>query len=81
MADLLKDSDDFEQYKDSLWTLVSNEVNRYYPMYMRLEDNDRASFHDLLNKMDFPLFGRYNLKLVSKKRLKLFFFVLKAKYT
>lgn len=48
---------------------------------MRLEDNDRASFHDVLNKMDFPLFGRYNLKLVSKKRLKLFFFVLKANYT
>lgn len=81
MADLLKDSNDFEQYKDSLWTLVSNEVNRYYPMYKGLEGNDKASFHDLLKKIDFPLFGRYNLKLVSKKRLKLFFFLFKAKYT
>jgi hypothetical protein len=80
MASLLFQSCTFNLYKDSLYQLFSEEIKVYYPMYNVLQGELRIRFSSLIREIRFPLLGRYDLKFLSRKRIKLFFFILKVKY-
>lgn len=79
IVDFLKDNVFFDGCKDSFFVLISDCINTFYPSYHSLAGEQRKRLAELLKKVHFPLLGRYNLKLLSKKRVKLFFFVLKLK--
>lgn len=80
VLDLLKRNNCLADYKKALHVAIADCINRYYKEYSSLLFNE---LHGLLGEVictsEYPILGRYNLKLVSKKRLKLFFFVLKLK--
>ena len=80
IANFLKDSGYFESCKESFFIAVSSAINTYFPLYKSLVGEQRKRFVDLISGIRFPVFGYYNLKLVSYKRLKLFFFLLKVKW-
>lgn len=80
MASLLFQTCRFDCFKDSLYQLLSKEMNVYYPMYKALRGKERAAMCGMIREIRFPILGRYDLKLLSKKRIELIFFVLKAKY-
>jgi glycosyltransferase involved in cell wall biosynthesis len=69
----------FEAFKEQLWVYVSKVINYHYPQYKNLQGTEKEVFAKLINDIHFPLWGRYNLKLLSKKRIKLFFFLLKIR--
>lgn len=79
IGDLLKSNVCFGDYKEPFYITLSDCINRYFQQYKSLLGEERRKFISLINTTCYPLFGRYNLKLISKKRLKLFFFVLKLK--
>lgn len=76
---LLKENGAWKKYRNELYVLTSRWLRVYYPFYQGLDGNEWNVLCDLLRRIHFPLVGRYDLRLISKKRLKLFFFVLKAK--
>ena len=69
----------FEAFKEQLWTYASKAINYHYTQYKNLHGTEREQLVKLINDIHFPLLGRYNLKLFSKKRIKLFFFLLKLR--
>ncbi len=80
VIDVLNKTGLSEHFRESEYVMISNYLKVYYNQYNALIGQDRVDFMKLLNDVHFPLWGRYNLKLFSKKRLKLFFFVLKLKW-
>jgi hypothetical protein len=80
MASLLFQTCRFDCFKESLYQLLSKELNVYYPLYKTLGGKERIAMCDMIRGIRFPVVGRYNLKLLSKKRIKLLLFVMKAKY-
>ena len=79
LVNLLEKCDAFDTYKESFYILASQYFNILFPMYRALVASERNELVELIKWSRFPLFGRYDLKLLSKKRVKLFFFVLKLK--
>ena len=80
MATLLFQTCKFDCFKNSLYQLLSKELNVYFTRYKALEGKERTELCGMIREIRFPVFGRYDLRLLSKKRIKLLFFVLKAKY-
>ena len=70
----------FEVFKEQLWVYASKVINYHYPQYKNWQGIEKELLVKLVNDIDFPLMGRYNLKLLSMKRIKLFFFLLKLKW-
>lgn len=77
---LLMENGCFNDYKEAFYISLSYNINRYYWQYKVLPSNERDKLVSLIKRTKFPLFGRYSLQLFSKKRVKLFFFVLKLKW-
>ena len=69
----------FETFKEQLWVYASKVINYHYSQYKNWQGTEKERLVKLVNDIHFPLIGRYNLKLLSKKRIKLFFFLLKLK--
>ena len=63
-----------------LQILLSHYMHVYCMYYRLMTETDRLRLSRLLSFVKFPLFGRYDLKLLSKKRVQLLFFVLRTKY-
>lgn len=81
VVDCLKQHQCFNTFKDALYEQCSEWINRYYAHYQRLTVEEKKAFRSVIRRMDFPVGGRrYSLKLLSKKRVKLFFYILKTKY-
>jgi len=70
----------FEAFKEQLWVYASKVVNYHYPQYKNWQGTEKEQLVKVVNDIHFPLWGRYNLKLLSMKRIKLFFFLLKLKW-
>ncbi len=79
LVDTLRQRGALKRYESSVWRRMSEEIHLHYPSYVGLKGDERKRLCRLIREMHFPLFGRYNLKLISKKRLRLFFFVLELK--
>lgn len=79
IANLLKNKYCFSDFKESFYITLSDSINKYYLQYKSFLGEEKKKFVSLIQMVHFPLFGRYNLKPISKKRLKLFSFVLKLK--
>lgn len=80
VVEALQDTRQLDLYKGSVQTLLSFYMHTFFPTYRRLEKDYRKRLYRIMRMVDFPTIGRYcNLKLLSKKRVKLFFFVLKLK--
>lgn len=79
LIDALQEKHMLKEFEKSVHRRMSEELHVYYPRYASLKGGDRQRLASVLKSMNFPLLGRYNLKLLSKKRVKLFFFVLKLK--
>ena len=80
LVEALSQNGVLKRYEPSIWRRISEEIHLHYPNYVSLVGDERQRLCQLMRKIHFPLFGRYNLKLFSKKRLKLLFFVLKLKW-
>ena len=76
---LLEGSGVFQNYKEQFYKRFSLYINIYYRQYSNLGGDSNISFVKLVHDCNFPLLGRYNLNLISRKRLKLFFFIAKVK--
>lgn len=70
----------FEAFKEQLWVYASKVINYHYPQYKNWHGTKKEQLVKVVNDIRFPLMGRYNLKLLSMKRIKLFFFLLKLKW-
>ena len=80
VVEVLEKKNELNRYRKPLQILLSHYVHKYYLHYQVLEKEDRIRLRELLKLVRFPMFGRYDLKLLSKKRIQLLFFVLKTKY-
>lgn len=80
LIDLLEGDHAFSIYRESFYVLASKYFNTLFPSYQKMEGFDRIELIELIKKSRFPFFGRYDLKVFSRKRMKLFFFVLKLKW-
>ena len=78
--DILVGSGVFEDFKEQLWIYASKVINYHYTQYKNLKGTEKEWLVKIVNDIHFPLMGRYNLKLLSKKRIKLFFFLLKLRW-
>ncbi len=79
IKEYLIQANQLEHYKDELATLISDFIwdKQNYKLYTRLPKDPKQQLSKLLWSIRFPLFGRSKtLKLFSKKRLRLFKFVL-----
>jgi len=72
--------DSIENYRSELVILISVLIKSYLPYYNCLPKMKRRLLCNLLNNCRYPIFGRYfGLKVISKKRIKLYYFVFKIK--
>lgn len=75
--ELIKSNKFIENYNEWI-VLLENYLRNYYLHYLKLKLTDRKRLSKVLIKGKFPLFSSYeDLKLFSKKRIKLYFFVSK----
>lgn len=79
MNDILVGAGLFVSFKEQLWVYASKVINYHYPQYKNWQGTKKEQLVKFVNDVQFPLWGRYNLKLLSKKRIKLFFFLLKLR--
>ena len=78
--DILVSAGLFEAFKELLWVYASKVINYHYPQFKNWQGTEKEQLVKLVNDIHFPLLGRYNLKLLSKKRIKLFFFLQKLRW-
>ena len=72
--------DSMRSYRSELVILISVLIKTYLPYYNCLPKVKKRLLCNLLNNCRYPIFKRYfGLKLISKKRIKLYYFVLKLK--
>lgn len=68
-------------HKRELWILISDLLNTYFSIYKSLADNKEKLFISILQISSFPIWGRYSqLKLFSKKRIRLLFYMIQIKF-
>lgn len=79
VVETLQKTNQLDKYKKSVQRCVSESIHKRFPYYLKLSVKDRERLCGLIRTISFPLFGVYNLKLFSKKRVQLLFFVLKLK--
>lgn len=67
--------------QEAFHILISHNIRVYFPEYKRLNKEYMVVLHHVLWNVGFPPCGRYpNLKIISKKRVMLFLFIVKVKY-
>jgi glycosyltransferase involved in cell wall biosynthesis len=67
------------EYRMPLCLSIYWNVWRYFPYYENLADNDVELFRSILSDTRFPLLAKMEKPWFSKKRPRLFFFLLKSK--
>ncbi len=78
MKEILQKYGLLEVYQEELWMLVSRWLRVYFPYYKRLSKQDLEQF---LREIHYPIWGRhFDLKVLSKKRFMLMWFVFNVKY-
>lgn len=70
----------FETFKEQLWVYASKVINYHYFQYRNCQGTEKERLVKLVNDIHLPPMGRYNLRLLSKKRIKLLFFLLRLRW-
>ena len=77
MTQTLRDANEFDHYRKEWVISLENSIRVYYVHYKNLKVDHKKRLGKLLYEGRFPIFGRYeDLKIISKKRIKLYVFVL-----
>lgn len=76
----LKSTNQFERYKKEWIISLDDTLNSYYTYFKQLSIEQKMRLGQLLDEGIFPFFSHYDsLKFISKKRLKLYMFVVELK--
>lgn len=76
----LKEKNLLSLYKKNLWQLISSEIKDNIVSYEQLSSEDFTLLGNIMRAIDYPLLGyRYDLGLISRKRIRLMVINLKAK--
>lgn len=78
---ILEDNNCKSYYRKDFWIGLSYYIRRYYSVIKNFDISRKHRLHELFVCSDFPILGKYyDMKLVSKIRVKLFFLVIRLKY-
>lgn len=73
----LRDANEFDHYRKYWIISLENSLRAYYVHYKNMKVDHKRRLSKLLYEGRFPVFGKYeDLKIISKKRIKLYVFVL-----
>ena len=75
---LLEKSNVFQIYRKEWILAFQYTLHKYYPYFAQLRGGEKEKLVDLIKVTRYPILGKYeNLKLISKKRFKLYQFIFK----
>lgn len=74
--ELLEDSNMFFQFRKEWIVAFQNTLHRYFSFFKKLDKINMQRLIELIKKTKYPIIGKYeNLKLLSRKRIQLYWFV------
>lgn len=75
MYELLSSVNLFKKYRLAYLTSLEYTINRYYPFFLKMKKDRLQELKKDLKNINYPAFAKYkDLKMISKKRIKLYTF-------